>query len=137
MARTKEDVASKGDSSPKIPKSAAGVTKNTAEPPVKRGRGGKKKAAPTPKKVAAVNDDGTPKRGRGRPRRGAAIAEDEEPTATTPKEPKKRGRKPKTASPADASADDDKDDDAADDVSDKEASAADLSDKDEEEDGEE
>jgi hypothetical protein len=140
MARTKEDVASKGDSSPKIPKSSAGVTKNTAEPPVKRGRGrppkgsapmpkkvyvptgrprgrppggGKKKAAPTPKKVAAVNDDGTPKRGRGRPRR-AAVAEDEneKSAATTPKQPKKRGRKPKSASPADASADEDKGDDA-------------------------
>jgi hypothetical protein len=165
MARTKEDVASKGDSSPKIPKSSAGVTKNTAEPPVKRGRGrppkgsapmpkkvyvptgrprgrppggGKKKAAPTPKKVAAVNDDGTPKRGRGRPRR-AAVAEDEneKSAATTPKQPKKRGRKPKSASPADASADEDKGDDAADDVSDKEASVADSPDRDEEDDDEE
>jgi high mobility group AT-hook protein 2 len=79
-----------------------------------RGRppGGGKKAAATPKKVAAVNDDGTPKRGRGRPRREAA-ANDEESAATTPKEPKKRGRKPKTVSPAaDASADEDKDDSA-------------------------
>lgn len=136
MARTKEDVAPKGDSSPKIPKSSAGVTKNTAEAPVKRGRGrppkgsapmpkkvyvptgrprgrppggGKKKAAAAPKKVAAVNEDGTPKRGRGRPRR-AVAADDEEPAATTPKEPKKRGRKPKTESPAaEDSAEEDKD----------------------------
>ncbi|CAG7554552.1 unnamed protein product [Fusarium equiseti] len=165
MARTKEDaVASKGDSSPKIPKSSAGVTKNAAETPVKRGRGrppkgsapmpkkvyvptgrprgrppggGKKKAAPAPKKVAAVNDDGTPKRGRGRPRREAAV-DGGESAATTPKETKKRGRKPKTVSPdAEASADENKDSDAADDASDKEAPAADSVDKDEDEDDEE
>lgn len=120
MARTKEDVASKGDASPRIPKSSAGVTKNTAEAPVKRGRGRPPKGAapmpkkvyvPTgrprgrppgsgkkttagPKKVAAVNDDGTPKRGRGRPRRAASGTES---AATTPKDGKKRGRKPKAA----------------------------------------
>ncbi|KAG5748271.1 hypothetical protein H9Q69_010167 [Fusarium xylarioides] len=120
MARTKEDVASKGDASPRIPKSSAGVTKNTAEAPVKRGRGrppkgaapmpkkvyvptgrprgrppgtGKKTAA-GPKKVAAVNDDGTPKQGRGRPPRAARGTE---AAATTPKDGKKRGRKPKVA----------------------------------------
>jgi high mobility group AT-hook protein 2 len=120
MARTKEDVASKGDASPRIPKSSAGVTKNTAEAPVKRGRGRPPKGAapmpkkvyvPTgrprgrppgsgkkttagPKKVAAVNDDGTPKQGRGRPRRAASGTES---AATTPKDGKKRGRKPKAA----------------------------------------
>ncbi|KAI1036907.1 hypothetical protein LB503_002963 [Fusarium chuoi] len=99
MARTKEDVASKGDASPRIPKSSSGVTKNTAEAPVKRGRGrppkgtGKKTAA-GPKKVAAVNDDGTPKQGRGRPPRAARGTES---AATTPKDGKKRGRKPKAA----------------------------------------
>ncbi|KAF4338174.1 AT hook [Fusarium beomiforme] len=124
MARTKEEVASKGDASPRIPKSSAGVTKNTAEAPVKRGRGrppkgsapmpkkvyvptgrprgrppgSGKKATAGPKKVAAVNDDGTPKKGRGRPRRAASGAES---AATTPKDGKKRGRKPKAAaSPA-------------------------------------
>ncbi|KAG5655739.1 hypothetical protein KAF25_008858 [Fusarium avenaceum] len=53
MARTKEDlVASKGDASPEIPKSSAGVTKSTAEAPAKRGRGRPPKgAAPMPKKV--------------------------------------------------------------------------------------
>lgn len=53
MARTKEDlVASKGDASPQIPKSSAGVTKSTAEAPAKRGRGRPPKgAAPMPKKV--------------------------------------------------------------------------------------
>ncbi|KAH7266932.1 uncharacterized protein BKA55DRAFT_553786 [Fusarium redolens] len=123
MARTKEDVASKDDASPRIPKSSAGVTKNTAEAPVKRGRGrppkgaapmpkkvyvptgrprgrppgsGKKKTGP--KKVAAVNDDGTPKQGRGRPRRAASGTES---AATTPMDGKKRGRKPKAADVSD------------------------------------
>ncbi|KAF4452013.1 hypothetical protein F53441_5087 [Fusarium austroafricanum] len=129
MARTKEDVASKGDSSPRIPKSSAGVTKNTTEAPVKRGRGrppkgsapmpkkvyvptgrprgrppgsGKKATATGPKKIATINDDGTPKKGRGRPRRAASGAES---AATTPKETKKRGRKPKASPAAEASGD--------------------------------
>ncbi|KAF9773738.1 hypothetical protein IL306_008435 [Fusarium sp. DS 682] len=131
MARTKEDVASKGDVSPRIPKSSAGVTKNTAEAPVKRGRGRppkgsaplpKKVYVPTgrprgrppgsgkkttagPKKVAAVNDDGTPKQGRGRPRRAASGTES---AATTPKAGKKRGRKPKAAASPAADASEDK-----------------------------
>ncbi|KAF4968900.1 hypothetical protein FSARC_3772 [Fusarium sarcochroum] len=124
MARTKEDVvASKADTSPRIPKSAAGVTKNTAEAPAKRGRGrppkggppkvyvpsgrprgrpkGTTKAKTAPaapvtksKRIAAQqNDDGTPKKGRGRPPKSAAPA-----TATSASTtPKKRGRKPKVA----------------------------------------
>ncbi|KAM0211623.1 hypothetical protein ACHAQI_005182 [Fusarium lateritium] len=153
MARTKEDlVASKGDASPQIPKSSAGVTKSTAEAPAKRGRGRPPKgSAPMPKKVyvptgrprgrppgikkavaatkktkavaaVAQNDDGTPKKGRGRPRKAAAAAatSDEEAAATTPNEPKKRGRKPKVVEP-DASGDEADDAEPADENSDKEA----------------
>lgn len=41
-----------------------------------------------------MNDDGTPKQGRGRPPRAARGTES---AATTPKDGKKRGRKPKAA----------------------------------------
>ncbi|KAF4988612.1 hypothetical protein FGRMN_9673 [Fusarium graminum] len=162
MARTKEDVASKGDASPQIPKSSAGVTKNTAEAPAKRGRGRPPKgSAPMPKKAyvptgrprgrppatgakkvaidnakakaAALKGDGAPKKGRGRPRKDAATAAGGETAATTPK---KRGRKPKAAEP---SGDEAGDSEPAEEDSDKEASkdAADSPVKDEAEDGDE
>ncbi|KAF5025902.1 hypothetical protein F66182_2021 [Fusarium sp. NRRL 66182] len=129
MARTKDDVdASKGDTSPHIPKSSAGVTKNGAEAPVKRSRGrppkgaakiekkpyvptgrprGRPKgsgtkgtAAAKPQTTATETSDATPRR-RGRPRKTA-----EAPASTTPK---KRGRKPKNIA-KDASEDENLDD---------------------------
>ncbi|KAL9571094.1 hypothetical protein ACKAV7_004432 [Fusarium commune] len=103
MARTKEDVASKGDASPRIPKSSAGVTKNTAEAPVKRGRGRPPKgAAPMPKKVYVPTGrprgrpPGSGKKTTAGPKKVAAVNDDES-AATTPKDGKKRGRKPKAA----------------------------------------
>ncbi|KAJ9424955.1 hypothetical protein QL093DRAFT_2227276 [Fusarium oxysporum] len=108
MARTKEDVASKGDASPRIPKSSAGVTKNTAEAPVKRGRGRPPKgAAPMPKKVYVPTGrprgrpPGSGKKTTAGPKKVAAVNDDAasgtESAATTPKDGKKRGRKPKAA----------------------------------------
>ncbi|KAJ4250516.1 hypothetical protein NW762_011770 [Fusarium torreyae] len=154
MARTKEDVvASKGDTSPHIPKSSAGVTKSTAEAPVKRGRGrppkggapkvyvpsgrprgrpkGSTKAktetvAPVTKSkriAAQQNDVDAPKKGRGRPSKAAA------PATSASTTPKKRGRKAKTAeSPAAEEAEAEDLDDPADEVdSDKDVPAADDS----------
>ncbi|KAM0558524.1 hypothetical protein ACHAPJ_004719 [Fusarium lateritium] len=157
MARTKEDVvASKGDTSPHIPKSSAGVTKNTAEAPVKRGRGrppkggapkvyvpsGRPRGRPKgttkaktetvapvtkSKRIAAQqNNDDAPKKGRGRPSKAAA------PATSASTTPKKRGRKPKAVeSPAadEAEADEDLNDaEPADEVdSDKDVPAADDS----------
>jgi hypothetical protein len=109
MARTKEDlVASKGDASPQIPKSSAGVTKSTAEAPVKRGRGRPPKgSAPMPKKVYVPTG-----RPRGRPpasgaKKAAAATKKAKAVATaaaaqnddgTPK--KGRGRPRKVAAAA-------------------------------------
>jgi high mobility group AT-hook protein 2 len=111
MARTKEDVASKGDASPQIPKSSAGVTKSTAEAPVKRGRGRPPKgSAPMPKKVYVPTG-----RPRGRPpasgaKKAAAAAKKAKAVAAATAQnddgtPKKGRGRPRKAAVAAATSD--------------------------------
>ncbi|KAJ4237393.1 hypothetical protein NW759_000506 [Fusarium solani] len=132
MARTKEDVVA---TSPRVAKSAAGVSKDT-EAPVKRGRGRPRSAVPKPAYVPSGRPRGRPKGStkassakkaalgeavgltkknaastdapgakRGRGRPRKVAQPEAEGESTTPKSGKKRGRPSKNATESPAAQD--------------------------------